>query len=98
MSLQKAADKAIVTNSSATEGPFPLLAGEYAMTAIASAWNSGSVKLQRQAADGSSWVDVQAFTANGFAAFPIPGGVYQVAIASATGVYADVSAVITANA
>jgi hypothetical protein len=98
MSLQKANDKVTVINSSATEGPFPLLAGEYAMTAVAAAWNSGSVKLQRQAADGSSWVDVQAFMANGFAAFPIPGGIYQVAIASATGVYADVSAVITANA
>ena len=98
MSLQKATDKAIVTNSSATEGPFPLLAGEYAMTAIAGAWNSGSVKLQRLAADGSTWVDVQSFSANGFAVFVIPGGVYQVAIASPTGVYADVSAVITANA
>lgn len=98
MSLQKANDKAVITNSSATEGPFPLLPGQYGMTVHAGTWGGGSVALQRLAADGATWITVQNFTADGFAVPTIPGGTYQLAVVTATGVYADISAVITGTA
>lgn len=91
-------DKKVFLNISATDGPWGLLAGEYGMTVHAGAWGGGSVKLQRQAADGATWIDIQAFTADGFAVVTIPGGTYQLAVTTATGVYADISAVITASA
>lgn len=91
-------DKKVFLNISATDGPWGLLAGEYGMTVHAGTWGGGSVKLQRQAADGVTWVDVQTFTADGFTVFPIPGGLYQLAIVTATGVYADISSVATASA
>lgn len=91
-------DKKVFLNIAATDGPWGLLAGEYGMTVHAGAWGGGSVALQRQAADGVTWITVQNFTADGFAVVTIPGGTYQLAVVTATGVYADISAVITASA
>lgn len=91
-------DKKVFLNISATDGPWGLLAGEYGMTVHAGTWGGGSVALQRQAADGVTWINVQSLTADGFTVFSIPGGTYQLAIVTATGVYADISPVITASA
>lgn len=88
-------DKKVFTNISATDGPWGLLAGEYGMTVHAGTWGGGSVALNRLAADGVTWITVQSFGADGFATIIIPGGSYQLAITTATGVYADISSVVT---
>lgn len=88
-------DKAVFQNVAATQGPINLLPGQYGFTVHSGTWGGGSVSLQRQAADGVTWISVQSFTADGFAVVNVPGGVYQVAIVTATGVYADVAPVVS---
>jgi hypothetical protein len=82
-------------NVSATQGPFTLRGGQYAVTVIAT-WGGGSVTLQRLADDGSSYVTcLTAFSANGYATVNLPSGRYQFAVATATAVYVDITSVVT---
>lgn len=82
------------TNLSATPANFLLSGGAYGVTVHAGTWSSGSVTLARLATDGSTFVSVQAFTADGYANINLPNGTYQLTITSATGVYADVTSVV----
>lgn len=83
-------------NISSTTAAFKLSGGQYGFTVHAT-FGGGSVTLNRQACDGVTWVAVQTFTADGFANLGLPDGNYQVAIVTATAVYADISPVATAS-
>jgi hypothetical protein len=81
------------SNISATTAAFSLPAGNYGVTVTAS-FGGGSVTLQRQAADGSTWVTcLTAFTAAGYATVLLPAGSYRFSIATATAVYVDIAAI-----
>jgi hypothetical protein len=89
-------DKAVYSNIGVgAQASVNLLPGQYGMDVHAGTWGGGSVALQKLAADGVTWITVQSFSADGFAAFVIPGGVYQVNVTTATGVYASVSPIAT---
>lgn len=79
------------SNISATTGTFYLVGGAYGVTVHAT-FGGGSVKLQRLSTDGSTYVDVQSFTADGYASLNLPDGTYKIAVTTATGVYVDVTA------
>jgi hypothetical protein len=82
-------------NISASPATFQLYGGAYGVTVHAASWSSGSVTLQRLAADGATYVTVMtAFTQDGYASGNYPAGTYKLTIASATGVSADVTSVI----
>lgn len=86
----------VFKNIAASTATFTLRGGIYAVTVHAGTWNAGSVTLQRQAADGSTMVTcLTAFSADGYATVNLPGGTYQFTIASASGVYADLTSVET---
>lgn len=87
----------VYANVASNAGPFTLRGGQYAVTIIATAW--GTVALQRQAADGSTFVSVPgaAFASNGFVAVDLPSGTYQFLVAGASGVYVDITSVIVSG-
>jgi hypothetical protein len=77
-------------NISADTANFTLRGGLYGVSANAT-WGGGSVTLQRRSLDGSTFVTVlAAFTATGYASVALPPGTYRLAIATATGVYAEI--------
>ena len=81
-------------NISATPTAFNLGGGLYAVTVMAGTWNSGSVTLSRLAADASTYVTcLTAFSTNGYATVYLPKGTYELIVASASGIYADITAV-----
>lgn len=81
------------SNISATTAAFSLPAGNYGVTVMAT-FGGGSVTLQRLAADATTWVTcLTAFTAAGYATVLLPAGSYRFAIATATAVYADITAI-----
>jgi hypothetical protein len=87
------AENVVLSNKSATTGPFTLTGGQYGVTVTAT-FGGGNVTLQRLAADGSTYVTcLTAFTAAGYASVYLPPGTYQVAITTATGVYADITCI-----
>lgn len=80
-------------NISATTAAFLLKGGLYGVTLIAT-WGGGSVTLQRLAGSGSTYIDaLTSFTANGYATVSVPPGTYRFAVSTATGVYADMTAI-----
>jgi hypothetical protein len=83
-------------NVSSTQGPFVLRGGSYGVTVHAGSWGGGSATLQRLGDDGATYVTVlTAFAADGYAGVNLPSGTYQLAIATATGVYADIVGIVT---
>jgi len=88
-------ENVVFTNISATPAPFVLRGGNYGITAHAT-FGGGSVTLQRLSPDGVTYVTVlTAITADGYANLNLPSGTYQLAIATATGVYVDVVSTVT---
>lgn len=82
----RAVDGFSFTGASTTQGPFTLAGGLYGVDYIAT-WSGGTATLERRAADGVTFVPVAtAFSANGYTTVNLPRGVYQVVIATATGV------------
>ena len=80
----------VYKNVAATQGPFILRGGRYAITAIAT-WSNGNVTLQRLTPDGTTYVTAVApITANGLYVSDLPSGTYQLAISMATAVYINV--------
>lgn len=85
-------------NIAATTADFVLDAGVYLLDAHAT-WGGGSLTLKKKAADGVSYVPVTAragthpVVADSTASFDIGYGTYQLAIATATAVYAQLSRV-----
>lgn len=86
-------------NVNATGSAVAWKGGKGFFTAAATAWNSGTVKLQMlirqgETNDETNWVDVKnqagnacSFTANGGIPFEVPSGQLRVNISAATGVY-----------
>lgn len=89
-------NSASYSNISATTAAFTLPAGNYGVTVTAT-FGGGSVTLQRLAADASTYVTcLTAFTAAGYATVLLPSGSYKFAVATATGVYVDISSIAEA--
>jgi hypothetical protein len=82
-------DGFLVQGASATQGPFSLLGGKYGVSCVVTG-TAGTITLQILGPDGSTFVTAASFTASGFATVDLPAGKYQVAIATATGVYVSV--------
>lgn len=79
------------SNISATPAAFTLLGGTYCVTVMAT-WGGGNVQFNVLGGDGATWIPLMAaFTSNGFASIDLPSGQYQLAITTATGVYASVT-------
>src|SRR5579871_6269546 len=79
----------------ANVGPFEVKGGLYLATVVAT-WNAGSVKLQKLAPDGSTYLSLGSdtdFAANGVTTVYLNPGQYRWTIASATGVSAELSRV-----
>ena len=82
-----------LSNVSATGANFYLLGGLYGIQ-VSATWGGGNVQLNTLSGDGSTWIAVEsAFTANGFSTLDLPPGTYQLAITTATAVYASVNRV-----
>lgn len=83
------------SNISASTAPFVLKGGAYGV-AVSATFGGGSVKLQRLALDGSTYVSMSSstdFTAAGGALVNLPPGTYRFTIATATAAYAEVQGV-----
>lgn len=88
-------EKVAFSNIAATTAAFNLRGGQYAVDVVAT-FGGGSVTLQKLAGDGSTYVTcLTAFTAAGYATVNLPSGTYRFAIATATAVYATLTAVVT---
>ena len=86
MAFNDSTDGVNFTALSATPATFRLLGGRYAFGASAT-WGGGSLTLQVQMPDGSTYVAaLPAFTADSVAAVDLPPGTYRLVIATATGV------------
>jgi microcystin-dependent protein len=83
------------SNISASTNPFSLLGGTYGIDVVAT-FGGGSVKLQKLAADGSTYLSVSSatdFTAAGYQTVQLPFGTYRLTIATATAAYASINRV-----
>lgn len=89
-------EKNAFSNISATPADFVLRGGQYGVMVNAT-FGGGSVTLKRKSLDGSTYVQVLApFSANGYATVNLPNGTYQLTIATATAVNAEVLSIVTA--
>ncbi|WP_029082892.1 hypothetical protein [Bradyrhizobium sp. th.b2] len=97
MSLYGNVDSQVFQNIAATPAAFALKGGCFGVTVHADTWGGGSVDLKRQAADGTTFISVLSapFTADAYQVVNIPPGTYQLAVATATGVDADVTSVFS---
>lgn len=77
----------VFTNISATTAAFALIGGLYAVDIVAT-WSAGSVTFQKLAPDGSTWIAVNAFTANDSETYYLSAGSYRFSVVTATAVYA----------
>lgn len=80
------------SNISASTAAFHLRGGLYGVDAVAT-WGGGSVKLQRLAADGTTYLSVASatdFTANGYTTVNLPPGDYKLIVATASAIYVSV--------
>ena len=83
------------SNISVTTSAFTLRGGQYGIT-VSATFGGGSVTMQRLSQDATTWVTcATAFTAAGYAAVNLPSGSYRFAIATATAVYIDCTAILT---
>lgn len=90
-----AVDGQASSNISASTSGFVLKGGTYGLAVVAT-FGGGSVKLQRLAGDGSTYVSMSSacdFTAAGGAVVDLPRGTYRWTVATATGVYAEVQGI-----
>jgi hypothetical protein len=81
------------SNIAATTAAFTLAAGNYGVTVHAT-FGGGSVTLQRLSADATTYITcLTAFTADGYASVSLPSGSYRLTVATATGIYADITVI-----
>ena len=81
------------SNISVTPANFELKGGRYMVTAVAT-WSSGTVTLNKLGPDGSTLIAVSpsaAMSVNGGFVADLSPGQYQLTIATATAVYAEIS-------
>ena len=93
--MSRARDSQAFSNISASTAGFQLVGGKYGTDVVAT-FGGGSVKLQRLAADGSTYLSVSSgtdFTAAGYQTIDLPAGQYRFTIATATAVYASIARV-----
>lgn len=70
-------DGALITGgNNQASNAFNLLGGMYGL-ACAATFSSTNVTLQVQGPDGSTWITIQTFSANGYAAIDLPPGSYR---------------------
>jgi hypothetical protein len=81
------------SNISATTAPFSLVCGQYGIDVMGSSF--GTVTLQKLAGDGSTYITVSTYSANTFETQNLPAGTYRFGISSTTGVYIQMSTVVT---
>ncbi len=93
MAVQKGIN---ITNVAGNVGPFGLDGGTYGVDAVAT-FGGGTVKLQKQAGDASSYVDVASFSAAGYSSVTIPYGTYRIAVTTATAVYVQIYMITKAD-
>jgi hypothetical protein len=88
------ADGIYINNGSASVNG-ALLGGNYGLL-VSATFSGGSITLNGLALDGATYVAVlPAFTASGYAQVQLPPGQYQLAVATATAVYAALSRIPT---
>lgn len=90
-------EKQTFSNISASTAAFTLRGGTYGATVKATGF--GTVKLQKLAPDGVTYVSVSTdtdFAADGYASVNLPGGTYRFEVTTATAVYADITSIVTA--
>ena len=81
------------TNISATPASFTLRGGCYGVTVMGTGF--GTVTLNKLAADGTTYISTGiSFSANGYLSANLPNGTYQLAIATATAVYAEITSIV----
>jgi hypothetical protein len=98
MAWKSGADGQRFSNISAATGSFPLSGGSYGVTVTAT-FGGGSIALQRQAADDSTWITcLTPFTTAGYASVNLPNGTYRFGVATATAVYADIVPIASVQA
>ena len=88
-------DGYLASNITTTTAAFTLEGGLYGMDVVAT-FGGGSVKLQKLAADNTTYVSVSSgtdFTAAGYATANLPAGKYRLTIATASAVYASIGRV-----
>jgi hypothetical protein len=82
-------------NIAATTPAFSLKGGTYGLT-VSATFGGGSVQLQVQSLDGSTWINAgAAIVANGFVSQALPPGTFRLAITTAVAVYAALTSVPT---
>lgn len=80
-------------NVAVTTAAFVLRGGVYGVTAKAT-WGGGSVTLEKLSQDGTNYVEaMEAFSEDGYATVTVPSGTYRFAVATATAVYLDMTAI-----
>src|SRR5262249_49975125 len=82
-------------NAATSSLPFALRGGDYTVTVVAT-FGGGSVKLQKLAGDGTTYVSCSSttdFTAAGGASVSLAPGDYRFTIATASAVYAQITAI-----
>jgi hypothetical protein len=86
-------ERVTFSNIAATPAPFTLRGGAYGVMVNGT---FGTVTLQRLSLDGTSYITVlTAFTAAGYASVNLPAGTYQLLLATASGIYADIVGIVT---
>ena len=83
------------SNISATPAPFVLLGGYYVLAGVAT-FGGGNIELKMLGPDGSTYLSLPTplkLSAAGTIAGYLPPGTYELAITTATGVYAVIAAV-----
>jgi hypothetical protein len=92
---ETAQDAQLFSNISATTAAFPLKGGTAYGVTCQGNFGGGLVKLQVQAADGSTYLSVASatdFTSNGYASVSLPPGLYRWTVAGgATAIYCAVA-------
>jgi hypothetical protein len=90
--MSRAIDGKSFTNISANTAAFTLDGGLYGIDV--SATGAGTVKLQKQRADGTTYASVSSATdfaaSPGYATVSLPAGTYRLTIATFTAIYANV--------
>ena len=86
------------SNISATTAAFTLRGGQYGVTVHAGHGVAGASRCNGLAADNSTYVTcLTAFTADGYASVNLPGGTYKFTVATATGIYVDLTGIMTVH-
>ena len=92
--MYNSVERVTFSNVSATPPRFTLRGGSYGV--MVNGTTVGTSTLQRLSVDGVTFVTcLTAFAAAGYASVNLPAGTYQLGLAGSTGVYADITGIVT---